>query len=309
MNDIHRKVTHALNYLFHNRAQLCDSMVRTLGGWLPDKLYLSLRFRCRMGYWPNFKEPRTFNEKINWLKLYNRKPEYTKMVDKYAVKDYVAAKIGNEYIIPTIGVWETPELIDWDRLPNQFVLKTTHGGGGGGVVICRNKQLFDREEAIRKLSASLKNDIYCSFREWPYKNVRKQIIAEKYVEPPFSMELKDYKFFCFNGKVRCFKIDIGRFTEHHANYYSPKGKLLFFGEVSCSPQYNNEEILPPNLSEMISLAEKLSEGIPFIRVDFYNVERRIYFGELTFFPAAGMGKFTDDNWDIKLGNLLKLPKG
>ena len=284
-----------------------DSFVAHCLSFLPDKLYLSLRYRCKMGYWIDWKNPKTFTEKIQWLKINNRKPEYTRMVDKLAVKEYVAGIIGEEYIIPTLGVWDKPEEIDWESLPDQFVLKTTHGGGGGGVVICRDKKTFDRWKAIEKLTESLNSDIYKSFREWPYKDVPKRVIAEKFMTPernPASVGLLDYKFFCFNGKVRFFKVDFGRFVEHHANYYDTDGNLLPFGEKDFEPDSTYPIELPDNLSEMISLAERLSENEPFLRVDFYNVKGNIYFGELTFYPASGMGKWTCEDADYVIGKML-----
>ena len=302
-------IKRAFDYIFHNRAQFMDSCVKNLGFMIPDKQYLSLRYRCIMGSWINWKNPQTFTEKLQWLKLYNRKPEYTKMVDKYAVKEYVAKKIGEEYIIPTLGVWDKPEDIDWDSLPNQFVLKTTHGGGGGGVVICKDKATFDKTTAIAKLKESMASDIYSGLREWPYKNVPKRIIAEKFMAPEkntASAELLDYKFFCFNGKVRFFKVDFGRFVEHHANYYSPEGELLEFGEQGLEPDPNYPIELPNNLKEMISLAEKLSANEPFLRVDLFNVNGRIFFGELTFYPASGMLPWTTEEADMKIGKYLKL---
>lgn len=302
-------ISRGLKYLFHNPAHFIDSILTNYLTFLPDQLYLSIRFRCKMGYWINWKNPKTFTEKIQWLKLYNRNQEYTKMVDKYAVKDYVAGIIGEDYIIPTLGVWDRPEDIDWDSLPEQFVLKTTHGGGGGGVVICKDKNTFDREQAVAKLSQSLNSDIYKSFREWPYKNVPRRIIAEKFMtnnKSELSSELNDYKFFCFNGKVKFFKVDFGRFVEHHANYYSPEGELLEFGEQGLEPDPNYPIELPANLREMISLAEKLSENEPFLRVDFYNVKGKIYFGELTFYPASGMGKWTSEEADVTIGKYISI---
>lgn len=286
-----------------------DSFVVRCLSFLPDKIYLSLRYRCRMGHWINWKNPKTFTEKIQWLKINNRRPEYTRMVDKFAVKEYVAGVIGEEYIIPTLGVWDKPEDIDWESLPDQFVLKTTHGGGGGGVVICRDKKTFDKGKAIEKLTESLNSDIYKSFREWPYKDVPKRIIADKFMTPEKNLEsagLMDYKFFCFNGKVRFFKVDFGRFVEHHANYYSPGGELLEFGEQGLEPDPNYPIELPNNIGEMISLAEKLSINEPFLRVDFYNVNGKIYFGELTFYPASGMGKWTNDDTDVCVGEYLTI---
>ena len=302
-------IKRAINYLMHNRMQFMDSFIKNLGFMIPDKLYLSLRYRFLMGSWINWKDPQTFSEKLQWLKLYNRKPVYTMMVDKYAVKEYVANIIGEEYIIPTLGVWDKPEDIDWASLPNKFVLKTTHGGGGGGVVICKDKAAFDKASAIAKLKESMASDIYSGLREWPYKDVPKRIIAEKFMAPeksPAPNDLPDYKFFCFNGMVRFFKVDFGRFVEHHANYYSPEGELLEFGEQGLEPDPNYPIELPNNLGEMIALAEKLSANEPFLRVDLFNVNGNIYFGELTFYPASGMLPWTTEEADKEIGKYLKL---
>lgn len=298
-------LTRAIDYMLHNRAQFMDSCVKNLGFLIPDRQYIQLRFRFNMGYWPDLKNPETFNEKINWLKLYDRKPVYTTMVDKYAVKDYVSKIIGEEYIIPTLGVWPTPEEIEWNKLPDKFVLKTTHGGGSCGVIVCMDKDTFDEGNAISKLSDSMKADIYSELREWPYKNVEKRIIAEQYLDSK-GKELNDYKFFCFNGKVRCFKVDFNRFVEHHANYYSRDCELLTLGEVVCTPQPEHHITFPDNIYEMFSIAEKISAGHPFLRVDLYNIEGKIYFGETTFFPAGGMGRFTEDVWDKTLGSWINL---
>lgn len=272
----------------------------------PDKQFLKLKFRWTMGEKLDLKNPKTFNQKLQWLKLYNRKPEYTTMVDKYAVKEYVANIIGEEHIIPTLGVWNSIDEIDWNALPNQFVLKTTHGGGGGGVVICKDKATFDKDRAKQKLQNSQNSDIYINFREWPYKNVPRRIIAEQYMTDESSIELKDYKFFCFNGKVECFKVDFDRFIEHKANYYNRDAELLPFGEECCMPDFNRIFDKPKNFDRMISLAEKLAQNIPFVRIDFYNSNGKIFFGEITFFPAAGMGKFVPGIWDLKLGELIYL---
>lgn len=447
-------ISRAIKYLLHNPVQFVDSCVKNLGFLFSDKVYLSLRYRCQMGHWIDWKHPKTFTEKLQWLKIYDYKPEYTQMVDKLAAKDYVAARIGEKYIIPTLGVWDKVEEIDWDALPDQFVLKTTHGGGSCGVVVCTDKSQLDKEKAIKKLETSMQTNAGETYRERPYLNVPRKIIAEKFIaerklstslqhnelpdykffcfngEPKFLYvsdspnhelaflntdwtlapfgrkdykplqnippkpenldemldiarrlshgkahirvdlynvgghvyfgeltfytgaglipftpeeydkvlgdmlklptggvkilikdnkiiedteigpfeELKDYKFFCFGGKVKCFKIDFGRFVEHHANYYSPEGDLLPFGEKGLEPDPAHEEIMPNNLKDMISVAEKLSEGFKFLRVDLYNVKGNIYFGELTFYPAAGMGAFVPEVWDGKLGDMLGLQK-
>lgn len=293
------------NLLINPNSLILFLLFRTAKIW-PDKLYLNIIYRLIMGKKLNLNDPKTFNEKLQWLKLYNRKPYYTKMVDKYAVKEYVASRIGQEYIIPTLGVWDNPDEIEWDKLPNQFVLKTTHGGGGGGIVICKDKLVFDIDKAKAKLNKSLKSDIYMIFREWPYKDVRKRVIAEAYMTDESGIELKDYKFFCFNGRIQCFKIDFDRFYIHKANYYNREGKLLPFGEACFKTDFNRVFEKPKNFEKMLELSEILSQNIPFVRVDLYNVNGRIYFGEMTFFPAAGMGKFEPEEWDEKLGEFLSL---
>lgn len=272
---------------------------------VPDDKYLVREYKAVMGKELDLNDPKTFNEKMQWLKLYDRRPEYTQMVDKYAVKDYVSEKIGSEYIIKTIGVWDHFEDIDFDSLPERFVLKCTHDSGG--LAICRDKKTFDKEKANKKLTKCLKNNYYYMSREWPYKSVKPRIIAEEYMEDPELAELRDYKFFCFNGEPKCFKIDFDRFIGHRANYYDIEGKLLPFGESNVLPDHTRDIAMPRKLKEMLELARKLSEGIPFLRVDFYEVGDRIYFGELTFYPASGLGPYTDEEWDLKLGSWIKLP--
>lgn len=274
---------------------------------LPNSLYLKLTYYKRIGKKLNLKSPQTFNEKLQWLKLYNRKPEYTKMVDKYEAKQYVEKIIGKEYIIPTLGIWNKFEDIDFDKLPNQFVLKCTHDSGG--VIICKDKKEFEKDKAREEINICLKANYFYRSREWPYKNVKPRIIAEQYMEDNKSKELRDYKFFCFNGKVKCFKIDFDRFLQHRANYYDTSLKILPFGEAICPPDYNRNLEIPEQINKMIMLAEKLSKDIPFLRVDFYEVNGKIYFGELTFFPASGLGKFTNEEWDKTLGSWIELPKG
>jgi len=278
-----------------------------------DALYLKLLYFFEMrGKILHLKNPKSFNEKLQWLKIYDYKPEYTKLVDKLAVKDYVESRIGNKLIIPTLSVWDSVEEIDWDSLPNQFVLKTTHGGGGCGVIVCTDKTKLDKIKAKKKLKESMHTDTGQTYRERPYLNVPRKILAEKYIAEQIinnsetKADLPDYKFFCFNGKVKFFKIDFGRFVEHHANYYLPNGDLLPFGEVSCKPDPNHVVNMPNNLSEMIHLSETLSANYKFLRVDLYNVNGKIYFGEFTLYPAAGMGAFIPEEWDEKLGSMLVL---
>ena len=272
---------------------------------IPDEEFIRRKFKARLGYELDIQNPKTFNEKLQWLKLYDRKSIYTTMVDKYAAKEYVASIIGEEYIIPTLGVWDSFDEIDFNKLPDQFVLKCTHDSGG--LVICKDKYKLDIKRARKKINKSLKTNYYFLGREWPYKDVKPRIIAEKYMADESGTELKDYKFFCFGGVVKCFKVDFNRFVEHHANYYDTNGNRLDFGEVDFPPDPNRVITLPNNLDQMIQYAEKLSSGIPFLRADFYNVDESVYFGELTFYPASGFGKIEPEEWDRILGQWIELP--
>lgn len=313
------KISRIIQLLFSEPSTFLDALVKKLLWWLPDDVYLKLRFRLKMGEWPNLKNPKTFNEKLQWLKLYNRKPEYTTMVDKYAVKEYVATRIGNEYIIPTIGVWDSVEDIEWDKLPDQFVLKTTHGGGGNGVFICKDKNVFDKKKAIKSLKESMKSDIYHSYREWPYKNVPRKIIAEVFMEQAASSEKKDlddYKFFCFNGEPMYCQVIRDRHTKETIDFYDMDWNHQEFVGLNPIAHNNQTQVArngltpvarPSKYELMIDICRKLSKDIPFIRVDLYVINELIYFGELTFFPASGIGIFTPIEWTSKLGDLLTLP--
>ena len=273
---------------------------------ISDKRFLQIKFRLEMGQKLDLDNPKTFNEKLQWLKLYNRKSKYTTMVDKYAVKDYVANIIGKEHIIPTLGVWNSVDEIDWEALPNQFVLKTTHGGGGGGVVICKDKATFDNNKARKTLQKSLDSDIYWNYREWPYKDVPKRIIAEEFMTNN-SKDLEDYKIHCLNGEPKIILVCRNRYGAGPLvdDFYSPEWKLM---DVKRPGHPNSTVPLekPELLEQMLELSRTLSTTVPFLRVDFYIINNRIYFGELTFFPASGMSKFEPEEWDYTFGNHLKL---
>ena len=273
---------------------------------LPDPLYIQLKYLWHMKKLLNLRNPKTYNEKVQWLKLYNRKPEYTTMVDKYAVKQYVAEQIGQECIIPTLGVWDRFEDIDFDRLPEKFVLKCTHDSGG--VVICKNKAELDLDAVRKKINTCLKANYYWHNREWPYKNVKPRIIAEQFMEDPQTGELRDYKFFCFDGKVKALFVA----SERQA---AEETKFDFFdAEYNHLPFTNghpNAEVLPQKpecFEQMKALAAKLSEGIPHLRVDFYEVGGKVYFGELTFSHWSGMMPFQPEQWDYTFGSWIHLPQ-
>ena len=272
----------------------------------PDKLFLKLKFRLMMGEKLDLNNPKTFNQKLQWLKLYNRKPEYTTMVDKYAVKEYVANIIGVEHIIPTLGVWNSTDEIDWNALPDQFVLKTTHGGGGGGIVICKDKATFDKDRAKEILNKSFRGDIYKIFKEWPYKNVPKRIIAEKFMTNN-GKELEDYKIHCFNGEPQFILVCSNRYGNGAMidDFYSPNWELMEVRRPG-HPQSEKASKAPEQLEQMLELSRILSKDIPFLRTDFYIIDDNIYFGELTFFPASGMSKFEPKEWDNTFGELLNI---
>ena len=293
-----------LKKYLNNLVLLRSVLLAHLGQGLPDKFYLQLKWRICMGYRLDLKNPKTYNEKLQWLKLYDRNPLYTQLVDKYAVKEYVSEKIGANHVIPTLGVWDKVEDIEWEKLPNQFVLKCTHDSGG--LVICKDKKELDMKQASKILSVSLSYDYYKAGREWPYKNVPRKIIAEKYMIDHHLGELRDYKFFCFNGQVRFFKIDYDRFVNHHANYYDCEGNFLDFGELNYNRDSKRKLEIPETLKDMITFAEILSNNIPFVRVDFYDVDGNVYFGEMTFYPATGMGKIDPEEWDLRIGKWLNL---
>lgn len=278
-----------------------------MGKIFSDEFLLKCSFRQNMGYPLNLKAPKTFSEKLQWLKLYDRKAEYTTMVDKYAVKEYVSNIIGEEYVIPTLGVWDRFEDIDFDTLPDQFVLKTTHDSGG--IVICKDKSNFDFDAAKKKIKKSLKRDYYFIHREWPYKNVPKRIIAEVYMEDRETEELRDYKFFCFDGEVKAMFVATDRQKK------GEEVKFDFFDEyynhLPIKQGHPNATVLPVKpqcFEEMKDLASKLSQGIPHLRVDFYEVNGKIYFGELTFFHFTGMVPFVPEEWDKIFGDWIDLPK-
>lgn len=306
------KIQSALQMLKSDRSTFMAAIIQNFFGWLPDKTYLQLLYRFKMGHRLDLNHPKTFTEKIQWLKLYNRRPEYTLMVDKYAVKKYVADIIGEKYIIPTLGVWDKPEDIDWDALPNEFVLKTTHGGGSGGVVICKDKKTFDRNKAILTLRDSMNGDIYRSLREWPYKDVKKRVLAEKYMAPKDMVnnpiyDLSDYKFFCFNGEPKYCQVIRDRHSKESIDFYDMNWRHQeFVGLNPIASNGINPVPRPLPLDDMICICHKLSENMKFVRIDMYVIDNRIYFGEITFYPASGMGLFNPDKWNEELGNLISL---
>lgn len=274
--------------------------------FFPDSWFVRSEYKRIFGKKLNLRNPKGFNEKINWLKLYWRKPFIHGLVDKYAVKKYVAKKIGDQYVIPILGVWKNFDEINFAELPDKFVLKTTHGGGFNGVVICHDRNNFNFDEARIRLNAAMKWDLYKENREWVYKDIPHRIIAEEYITNG-NHDLKDYKFFCFNGVPKFVCVHFDRQTNHKAVYMDLNWERLpFVDNYPCPPKHIEPK--PENLDAMIGIARKLSDGMPFVRVDLYNIDGNIYFGELTFIPMNGMTVFDPPSADLDLGSCLQLPK-
>ncbi len=274
---------------------------------LPDDVYLKRFFHAKMGKELDLKNPRTFNEKIQWLKLYDRNPTYIDYVDKYKAKSVVAKLIGEEHIIPTIGCWSDARDIDFTSLPKSFVLKCTHDSGG--VVLCRDKSKLDIKATVEKLNKSRKKNFYYYGREWVYKNIKPLIIAEPFLQDPVSdKDITDYKFMCFDGCVKCIFTCTDRRSDSgmKVTFFDKEWTRLPF--TRHYPQSVKKIEKPVNLDLMIKLSEKLSANIPFVRVDFYEVDNEVFFGELTFYPGNGMEEFEPEEWDYKLGEWIKLPE-
>lgn len=273
---------------------------------MPSKAYLKLKYLVVFKRKLNLDNPVTFTEKLQWLKLYDYRKEYTLYVDKVLVKDYVASVIGSDYVIPTLGVWSAGQDIDFENLPDSFILKCNHNSGE--VVICRNKSELDVGNARKVMARLLKDNYYLVGRETPYRYVRRRIFAEELLEMPDGKELLDYKFFCFDGKPEFLKINFDKDSVFSANYYDLNMNLLPFGEVWPAPDPTRKFEKPENFDKMIEIASRLSTGIPFARIDLYNVGGRIYFGEITLYPTSGFGPFNDYDWDVRLGNMIQLPQ-
>jgi hypothetical protein len=272
--------------------------------FISDKRYVKIYYRLKMHKKLNLKEPKTYSEKLNWLKLNDHNPLYTKLVDKYEVKDYIKNEIGEEYVIPTYGIYNNVDEIDLDKLPNQFVLKCTHDSEG--IVICKDKSKLDWKAAKKKLKQCLKYNFYYIGREWPYKNVKPRIIVEKYMEDKIAHELIDYKVLCFDGVPKIIFTCTDRYTDGlKVTWFDLNWHKLPFERHY--PASNKKIAKPKKFDEMIKFSEKLSKNIPFVRMDWYEINGDLYFGEYTFYPGSGMEEFTPEEWDYKLGELIKLP--
>lgn len=298
-NKIHKMIKNPF-YFF------CYATRKGFINFLPDKACLSLVYRGAYGRKLNLDNPTRYSEKLQWIKLYDRCPLYSKLVDKYEVKSYVSERIGEEYIIPTLGVWNDFDDISFDDLPEQFVLKCTHDSGG--LVICTDKKQLNLDNARTKINKSLKTNYYKLFREWPYKNVTPRIVAEKFMVDNATGELRDYKFYCFDGVVRALGIysDRGAGKTTKADYFDRDFNWL---DLKWGYEHATERPEKPSLyDKMIEIAESLSQGFPEVRVDLYLCNNRVYFGELTFFDGGGFDSFEPDSWDEIFGSWIALKK-
>ena len=299
------KVSTFLNLLKEPQKTILPMARNGFLNWMSDEALIKCAYKSVFGYDLNLNHPKTFNEKLQWLKLYDRRPEYTMMVDKYRVREYIQNKIGAEFLIPLLGVWDSVQEVDFNALPEQFVLKCNHDQGS--VIICKDKSWLDVEAAKRKLKAHLGKNHYCSSREWPYKNVTPRILAEQYLSNGEG-GLTDYKVHCFNGIPKLILVCKGRLASSGPTYdfYSTEWEPLDIRRPS-HPNSAHGMPKPAELAEMLSLSERLAKDIPFLRTDFYIVDHKIYFSELTFFPASGLDRFVPEEWDGILGSWLVLP--
>ena len=293
-----------LKSIFNRRVRFSILSRIGLYNMMADDKYLKKEYLLWCGKELDLNNPRTFNEKLQWLKLYDRKDIYTSMVDKYEAKLIVAEAIGKEYIIPTIGIYERFDDIDFSKLPNRFVMKCTHDSGG--IVICKDKKNLDIKTIRKRFNSLLKNNFYYQHREWPYKNVRPRIIIEKYMEDN-KKSMRDYKFFCFNGEPKIMYISEG--LEDHKtakmSFYDMNMNITTCRRKDYKPlDYKPKK--PANFDKMKMFSSILSKGIPHLRVDWYEINGKLYFGELTFSTCAGMVPFADEVWNIKLGDYIDL---
>lgn len=292
-----------LYYITHPKMAILYIVNSKLGWNLKDETYLKIVYRIKIGRKLNLKNPTTFNAKLQWLKIHDRNPNYTDLVDKVKVRYYIKQVIGEEYLIPLLGVYDRFDDIDFETLPNQFVIKCNHDSGG--VAICKDKATFDYEKARNKINRSLNNNYFYTGREYPYKNIQPKVIVEQYMEDTKEKELIDYKIMCFDG--------VPKMSFTCSERYKDGLKVTFF-DIDWNklpferhyPASSADIKCPKNYQKMLELSTKLSQGIPFVRVDWYEINGKLYFGELTFYPGSGMEEFNPEQWDEEIGKLIDL---
>lgn len=283
---------------------ITSAAAKGLLNWMPDAVYLKMLYRAFMGEKLNLKNPRKYNEKLQWLKLHDRNPDYPVMVDKYAVREYITKKLGEEYLIPCYGVWDKFDEIDFDKLPDAFVLKCTHDSGS--VILCPDKAKFDREAARLKIQKAYKRNYYHTYREWPYKSVKPRIIAEQYMVDESGDDLKDYKIMCFGGRAELIEMHQNRFNgkEHTQDFYDRNWNNVHIVQKCMRPAQKDLE-RPDKLEELLRLSEVLAKGMRHARIDWYVIHNKIYFGEITFYDGSGFEAFEEED-EYRLGDMIKI---
>lgn len=302
-----RPFYNAIHSLLFDQKHFLDALLGRFGWWLPDETYIRWDYYLNHSRSINLEHPQRYTEKLQWLKLYYRDPLWTQMVDKYVVKKLVSDRAGGEYVAPVLGVWDRAEEIEWEKLPNQFVLKTNHDSGNNGVFICKDKSKIDKAKWTKRINASLHRDTSMSGREWPYRDVKRCVYAEQYLEDATG-ELRDYKFFCFDGVVKYLFIATERQSGGEVKFDYFDADFNHLDIVQRHPMSGKKIEKPLMFEQMKELAAKLSKGLPEVRVDLYEVDGRIYFGEYTFFHHGGIAPFHPDKWDFIWGEQIHLPE-
>ncbi len=293
-------------YLFDKQYRFSVNAQRGFYRSMPDEEFLCRMYEAKTGKKLELEHPVEFNQKLQWMKLYYRNPLLTTLVDKAEAKKYVAERIGEEYIIPTYGVWNSFDEIDFDQLPEQFVLKGTHDSKS--VVVCRDKSKLDWKKAKKTIDASLSKNYYEKYREWAYKDVPPRVIAEKFMQDDSGEELSDYKVMCFGGEPKIIQVHHGRFSYHTQDIYDQDWNKMDIDQGATMPTSPEEMPKPAFLEEMLRLSRTLAEGFPEVRVDWYYAENHLYFGEMTFYDAAGWDDFRPDIWNKIIGDWIVLPE-
>ena len=304
MSEILTKIKTAFSLAKNPQKLILPAGQNGLLKFIPDKLYLRIVFRSETGYDLNLKHPKTYNEKLQWIKLYDRKPEYVLYADKFRVRDYIRETIGEKYLVPLIGMYKSVEEIPWEKLPDRFVLKCNHASGTN--IICQSKAVLDIELAKKKLNLWMKKNAFWGGREWCYKEIEPCIICEEFIETQDGMTPDDYKFMCFGGVPRLIQVHHDRFGNHTLDYYTTEWKKAGLQRIDANLS-NKDVERPVQLDEMLSIAERLSKGMYYARIDLFNVNGRVYFGEITMYPTGGFSTFTRYEDDLLLGNYLILP--
>ncbi len=306
------KIKKILYYAKYNKKMLIYKVlqkiikIKAVRMLVPPIFHIKIDYYIRLGKDVNLNKPATFNEKLQWLKLHDKKPEYVKIVDKYEVRKYIAETIGDNYLIPLLGVYNHFGEIDFNSLPGQFVLKCTHDSGG--IVFCKDKSKFNVDASRIKINNCLKRNYYYHGMEWPYKSIKPRIICEKYMVDESGTELKDYKFLCFNGKVKCISVCWNRYSGSGLNidfyniYWEP-----MLADITNHLNSGYKVPKPKNFDRMVEIAEKLSGNMIFVRVDFYEAYGQLFFGELTLYPGSGFEKFVPESFDYLMGSWIQLP--